>query len=182
MRQNLFPKPVLGICAYGSGSGKTTLLTQLIPALNQRGVRVSIIKHAHHQFDVDKPGKDSYRLREAGAVQTLVGSDVRWALMTERQRLPAPATEVSLAELLPQLDPSAVDLVVVEGFKQAEIAKIEIHRPVTGYPLLAPTDNSIMAIASDAELPADCALPRLDLNDPAAIADYILHWMQGQKP
>jgi len=175
-----FPRPVLGICAYGSGSGKTTLLTQLIPALQQRGIRLSMIKHAHHQFDVDKPGKDSYRLREAGAVQTLVGSDIRWALMTERQRLPNPAAEVSLAELLPQLDASAIDLVLVEGFKQADIAKIEVHRPSLGYPLLASTDSSIMAIASDVALAETSAIPRLDLNDPAAIADYILQWMQGQ--
>ncbi|MGY1490177.1 molybdopterin-guanine dinucleotide biosynthesis protein B [Methylobacillus pratensis] len=177
-----FTRPILGFCAYGSGSGKTTLLTRLIPVLTARGLRLSVIKHAHHKFDVDKPGKDSYRLREAGALQTLVGSDTRWALMTERQRIPErQSTNIELSELLPQLDDSIIDLVLVEGFKQTDIDKIEIHRPSLGYPLLAPSDNSIIAVATDAPLSA-AALPTLDLNNPEAIADFIAHWMKDLTP
>lgn len=173
-----FPRPILGFCAYGSGSGKTTLLTKLIPTLTARGLRLSVIKHAHHKFDVDKPGKDSYRLREAGAVQTLVASDIRWALMTERQRVPElAANPVNLEELLPQLDHETIDLVLVEGFKQAGISKIEIHRPSLGYPLLALDDPSIIAVATDTQL-GDMTTPTLDLNNPEAIADFIEQWMK----
>ncbi|SNR63541.1 molybdopterin guanine dinucleotide biosynthesis accessory protein MobB [Methylobacillus rhizosphaerae] len=179
MNQPPFPRPVLGFCAYGSGSGKTTLLTSLIPVLMKRGLRISVIKHAHHKFDVDKPGKDSFRLREAGAIQTLVASDLRWALMTERQRMPQEqANSVSLDELLPHLDPDAIDIVLVEGFKQANISKIEIHRPSLNYPLLAPTDHNIIAVATDAALP-QLTIPALDLNDAESIADFIVEWMKA---
>ncbi|MCB5190497.1 molybdopterin-guanine dinucleotide biosynthesis protein B [Methylobacillus arboreus] len=177
----LFPRPILGFCAYGSGSGKTTLLTKLIPVLTARGLRLSVIKHAHHKFDVDKPGKDSYRLREAGAVQTLVASDIRWALMTERERMPYGQEPVALAELLPQLDSNAIDLVLIEGFKQADIGKIEIHRPSLGYPLLSPADDSIIAVATDAALNQH-TVPVLDLNNPESIADFIMHWMKDLAP
>lgn len=170
------PLPVLGFCAAASGAGKTTLLVALIPALKQRGLRVSVIKHAHHDFDIDQPGKDSYRLRHAGAVQTLVGSSRRWALMTELSQVPGGSAEPDLTELLAQLDISWVDLVIVEGFKTAVIPKIEVHRPNMGLPLLAATDRHIVAIASDA--PVESSLPVLDLNDAEAVTDFLVDWLK----
>lgn len=164
---------LLGFCAQASGSGKTTLLTALIPVLIARGLRISVIKHAHHQFDIDHPGKDSYRLREAGAVQTLVGSSRRWALITELERSGKPEPE--LFDLVDHIDPTMCDLVLVEGFKLANIPKIEIHRPSLGHPLLADQDHSIIAIASD--VPFEHTLRVLDLNQPAEIADYIRLWL-----
>jgi len=166
--------PLLGICAYGSGCGKTTLLERLIPVLQERGIRVSIIKHAHHSFDIDHPGKDSYRLRQAGAVQTLLGSSKRWALMTEL----AAGQEPQLKELAAQLDPRLADLVLVEGFKQAPIPKLEVHRPTLGMPLLARQDTTIIAVATDA--PIDIALPMLDLNKVDDIAAFISQWLDAQ--
>lgn len=169
--------PLLGFCAHGSGSGKTTLLTRLIPELNACGLRISVIKHAHHSFDVDHPGKDSYRLREAGAVQMLLGSRHRWALMTELSRSGEPqAEEPGLAELLEQLDSRMADLILVEGFKREPIPKIEVHRPALQCPLLAAADPHIIAIATDA--PIAPPLPQLDLNQPAEIAAFILDWME----
>lgn len=165
---------LLGFCAYGSGCGKTTLLTKLIPELMARGLRVSLIKHAHHSFDIDHPGKDSYRLREAGAVQTLLGSSKRWALMTE---LPE-AQEPSLEKLVAQLDPDLADLALVEGFKQAAIPKIEVHRPSLSYPLLADNDPHIIAVATDG--PVITTLPLLDLNKAEEVADFVLQWHQTQ--
>ncbi|GBG15316.1 molybdopterin-guanine dinucleotide biosynthesis protein B [Novimethylophilus kurashikiensis] len=175
-----FGKPVLGFCAWGSGIGKTTLLTSLIPLLVTRGVRLSVVKHAHHTFDIDQPGKDSYRLREAGAVQMLLGSNKRWALMTERSRTENDEEEVTLGELLPHLDADQVDLVLVEGFKSAAIPKIEVFRPVLGNPLQAASDAHIIAVAADG--PVEIALPVLDLNTPAAIADFVLDWLHQQQP
>jgi molybdopterin-guanine dinucleotide biosynthesis protein B len=166
--------PLLGVCAYGSGCGKTTLLTRLIPALGERGLRVSLIKHAHHSFDIDHPGKDSYRLREAGAVQTLLGSSRRWALMTE---LPE-SQEPQLEDLAARLDPMLADLVLVEGFRQAEIPKLEVYRPSLGHPLLASGDPHIIAIATDESVAT--SLPLLNLNQPDEVADFILQWHQVQ--
>jgi molybdopterin-guanine dinucleotide biosynthesis protein B len=166
--------PLLGICAYGSGCGKTTLLTRLIPALQNRGIRISIIKHAHHSFDIDHPGKDSYRLREAGAVQTLLGSSKRWALMTEFTH----EREPQLEELAAQLDPAMADLVLVEGFKQARIPKIEVHRPILSHPLLAQHDPLIIAIAADA--PINTPLPVLNLNDANEVAAFVQQWHKAQ--
>lgn len=168
--------PLLGICAFGSGAGKTTLLTQLIPELMARGLRISIIKHAHHRFDIDHPGKDSYRLREAGAVQTLVGSAKRWALMTELTVPDQMPGEPCLANLCKQLDGALADLILVEGFRHEAIPKIEVHRPVLGYPLLADTDADIIAIACDANVSS--TLPMLNLNDIPTIADFIMHWLK----
>lgn len=171
--------PLLGFCAYGSGIGKTTLLTSLIPVLIERGLRVSVIKHAHHSFDIDHPGKDSYRLRESGATQMLLGSARRWALMTERSRTGEDDREPSLAELLPHMDTSLADLILVEGFKHEPIPKIEVCRPSLNKPMLATTDPHVIAVAADG--PAPTELPLLDLNNPHAIADFVLAWLEQQR-
>lgn len=158
--------PVLGIAGW-SGSGKTTLVRALIPALTGRGLRVSTIKHAHHNFDVDKPGKDSYEHRQAGASEVLVSSANRWALMHEHRGAPEP----TLWELLPKLAP--VDLVLVEGFKQEGHDKLEVYRPALGKPMLADDDPHVVAIASDEALPA-ARVPVLDLNDVEAVAGFVV--------
>ncbi|MFW5453833.1 molybdopterin-guanine dinucleotide biosynthesis protein B [Thioalkalivibrio sulfidiphilus] len=163
--------PVLGFAAF-SGTGKTTLLTQLIPMLREQGLRISMVKHAHHDFDVDKPGKDSYELRKAGATQMLIASDRRMALMTEFE----PPADPRLQDLLAQLDPRRADLVLVEGFKHEHFPKIELHRPSLGKPLMFPEDTDIIAVACDAPLDRDCDRPLLDLNDLGAIRDFVLQW------
>lgn len=169
--------PLLGFCAFGSGAGKTTLLTSLIPVLNTYGLRVSVIKHAHHSFDIDHPGKDSYRLREAGTVQMLLGSRYRWALMTELSRTrDQQQEEPGLAELLPHIDPDLVDLILVEGFRNAPIPKIEIYRPDMNMPLLSTHDEHIIAVASNAEVSTH--LPVLDLDNPEEITAFILDWLK----
>jgi len=175
-----FTKPLLGFCAWGSGIGKTTLLTSLIPLLVERGIRLSVVKHAHHTFDIDHPGKDSYRLREAGAVQMLLGSQKRWALITERSRTDEGQHDIRLADLLPHLDASQIDMVLVEGFKQEPVPKIEVFRPSLNKPLLADNDPYVIAVASDS--PVKTALPVLDLNNPSAIADFVLDWLRRQQP
>ncbi len=172
------PPPLLGFCAWGSNTGKTTLLTSVIPVLKLHGLRISVIKHAHHAFDIDHPGKDSYRLREAGAVQMLLGSSKRWALMTELSHIEPQRTEADLAELLTHIDPSLADIILVEGFKQEAIPKIEIYRPSLDRPLLAATDPHIIAVAADGAVPT--SLPVLDLNDPIAIAEFVLQWLKNQ--
>jgi molybdopterin-guanine dinucleotide biosynthesis protein B len=174
-----FDIPVLGFCAWGSGTGKTTLLTALIPLLILHGIRLSVVKHAHHSFDIDHPGKDSYRLREAGAVQMMLGSRNRWALITERSRTDEGASEVGLFDLLLHMETRQVDMILVEGFKQEAIPKIEVFRPSLGRPLLADTDPHVIAIAADG--PLNIRLPVLDLNDPAAIADFVLDWLHHQQ-
>ncbi|HKW52412.1 MAG TPA: molybdopterin-guanine dinucleotide biosynthesis protein B [Stellaceae bacterium] len=150
-----------------SGSGKTTLLDRLLPELTRRGITVSTVKHAHHAFDVDKPGKDSWRHREAGASEVMISSAARWALMHEHRG----AAEATLAELVRQMSP--VDLIIVEGFKAEPHAKLEVHRPALGKPLLCRDDPHIVAVASDAPL-AGLAVPVLPLDDAAAIARFIL--------
>ncbi len=156
---------VFGFAGY-SGSGKTTLIEQLIPRFVGRGVRVSLIKHAHHTFDVDQPGKDSYRHRHAGAGEVLVTSSRRWVLMHELRGEPEPSFEEQMKHLSP------CDLVLIEGFKFAPIPKLEVWRAVTGEPLLHPNDPHIVAVASDAKV--DTKLPLLDLNDGERIANFIL--------
>ncbi len=168
--------PVLGFCAHSSGIGKTTLLTQLIPALIEQGLRISVIKHAHHSFDIDQSGKDSHRLREAGAVQMMIGSKERWALMTELSRTPHAEDEPSLSLLLSQMDTSLSDLVLAEGFKHEAIPKIEVHRAEMGTPLLANEDANIIAVATD-EL-VNTTKPQIDLNDIPAIATFIRQWLK----
>lgn len=157
---------VIGFAGW-SGSGKTTLLVKLIPALIARGISVSTLKHAHHAFEVDQKGKDSYAHREAGAREVLISSRSRFALMREYRS----EAEPGLGELLSRLQP--VDLVLVEGFKQERHHKIEIHRPANGKPFLHPGDPAIKAIASDVVL-TGLAIPCLDLNDVAAIAEACL--------
>ena len=149
-----------------SGSGKTTLIEKLIPRFVERGLRVSLIKHAHHTFDVDHPGKDSYRHRHAGASEVMVTSSRRWVLMHEL----AGAHEPPFDEQVKRMSPC--DLLIVEGFKFAPIPKLEVWRKETGEALLHPNDPHIVALATDAKV--ETALPRLDLNDDAAIAQFIL--------
>jgi molybdopterin-guanine dinucleotide biosynthesis protein B len=173
------PIPLLGFCAWGSGVGKTTLLTHLIPALSVQGLRISVVKHAHHSFDIDHPGKDSYRIRKSGAVQTLLGSRERWALMTELSHIEPAQPEPDLAALLTHMDTSIADIILVEGFKQAPIPKIEVYRPSLGNPLLAERDPHVIAVASDGPAPTD--LPVLNLNDPAAIAGFVLQWLKSRE-
>lgn len=162
------PTPVIGLAGW-SGAGKTTLLVKLLPELIGRGLRVSTVKHAHHGFDVDSQGKDSFRHRQAGAQEVLVSSARRFALMGEYRD----ESEPPLAELLTRL--AAADLVIVEGFKSEAHAKIEIHRQAVGKPLLHPHNASIKAIASDVALEG-LHLPRFDLNDISGIADACLRY------
>jgi len=160
--------PVLGFAAF-SGTGKTTLLLKVLPILRAEHLRVGMIKHAHHSFEVDHPGKDSYELRKAGADQMLVVSRQRWALMVEATRDDDPR----LDEVLLDVDQANLDLILVEGFKQEHFPKIELHRPSLGNPLLFPQDGSIVAVATDAPLQARCSLPELDLNEPHEIAAFV---------
>ena len=156
---------MIGLVGW-SGAGKTTLLRTLIPALTGAGLRVSTIKHAHHDFDIDKPGKDSWQHREAGAVEVLVGSARRWALMHELRD----AAEPSLPELIARLSP--VDLVLVEGFKRGPHAKIEVHRGANGKPFIYPDDLTVVALATDT--PASGTLTQVALDDVAAVAKLVL--------
>lgn len=167
------PCPILGFAAW-SGTGKTTLLKQLIPLLKDKGVRVGMIKHAHHNFDIDKPGKDSYELRKSGAEQMLIASQRRWALMVET---PQQDGDPDLNQLLQQLDYSKIDLVLVEGFKHLHFPKIELHRPALGKPLLSPADDSIIAIATDEPDVINIPVQSLDINQPQQIAEFIISTM-----
>lgn len=160
------PMKLFGLAGW-SGSGKTTLIRRLLPEIVARGIRVSTVKHAHHGFDVDQPGKDSYSHREAGATEVMVASVARWALMHEHRGAPEP----SLVELIRHM--SAVDLVLVEGFKREPHPKLEIHRPAIGKPLLCREDPYIVAVATDAPLPG-VTLPLLPIDDAPAIAGFIL--------
>jgi molybdopterin-guanine dinucleotide biosynthesis protein B len=167
-------KPILGFAA-ASGTGKTTLLTQLIPILKQRGLRIGLIKHSHHNFEVDKPGKDSFRLREAGASPVMLVSRHRRAIITEID----PPHEPGLDDQLKVFDQSGLDLILVEGFKAEKFPKIELHRPSLKKPLLYPNDPDIIAIASDSPLETPDTLVKLDINQPAMIAEFILERIMG---
>lgn len=176
-RLRSFPAPLLGVVAW-SGSGKTTLLTQLLPRLVDMGWRPAVIKHAHHSFDIDHPGKDSYRLRQAGAGQMLVASRHRYALITE---LPEATTEPDLAQLLPRLDSSQLDLVLIEGFKQATgFPKLVVERQACGNPPLWPEVTEAIAVVCDDEQP-HCPLPQLPLNDVRIVAEWIDQWLTAQR-
>ncbi|MCG2592567.1 molybdopterin-guanine dinucleotide biosynthesis protein B [Ramlibacter sp. XY19] len=154
-----------------SGAGKTHLVERLIPALKLRGLRVSVVKHAHHKFDIDHPGKDTYRHREAGAFEVVVASDRRLALIREFEQ---PA-ELSVHQLIAELY-DGVDWVLVEGFKQSSLLKVEVWRAAVGKPARYPDDDFIVAIATDspAQLPQETLRPVLDLNDPDAVAQWLV--------
>ena len=156
---------VFGFAGY-SNAGKTTLIEALIARFVARGLRVSLIKHAHHGFDIDRPGKDSFRHREAGATEVMLVCDKRWAIMHELRDEPEPDLERQLALLSP------CDLVLIEGYKSNAVPKIEVHRPANGKPFIWPENPSIVAVASDVAVAGP--LPWLDLNDHAAIAAFVL--------
>ena len=156
---------VFGFAGY-SGSGKTTLIENLIPLFTGRGLTVSLIKHAHHRFDFDQPGKDSYRHRKAGCSEVLITSSRRWVLMHELRGRPEP----QLGEQLQRLSPC--DLVLIEGFKHEHIPKLEVYRAEVGEGLLHPHDPEVVAVATDTRL--DTKLPQFDLNDHAGIAAFVL--------
>jgi molybdopterin-guanine dinucleotide biosynthesis protein B len=166
---------VVGIAGY-SGAGKTTLMEGLIPALKSRGLRVSVVKHAHHPFDIDHPGKDSWRHRQAGAFEVVVASDRRLALMREFERESGLTAHQLIAELSPQ-----IDWVLVEGFKQSDLLKIEVWRPDLGQPAHHMDDDFIVAIATDVGqiLPQATPLQVLDLNDPESVAAWLVD--QGER-
>lgn len=164
--------PLLGFAAY-SGTGKTTLLEALLPKLTETGLRIGVLKHAHHNFDVDKPGKDSFRLRKAGASQMLISSRYRHALMTE-----TPDYEAGFEHLLSRFDHQALDLILVEGCKNIAFPKIELNRQEVGKPWLHPSDDNIIAIASDSEL--DVTIPTMSINDLDAIKQFILDYVTSR--
>jgi molybdopterin-guanine dinucleotide biosynthesis protein B len=157
---------IFGIVGW-SGSGKTTLVAKLVPELIGRGLRVSTMKHTHHNFDIDKKGKDSYEHRVAGATDVLITGAKRWALLHENRDAPEPSIDDLLARM------EEVDLVLIEGFKSHGHQKMEVHRPEVGKPLLCGDDPTIVAVASDVEL-ADVDLPVIDLEDIKAVADFII--------
>ena len=159
---------IIGIAGY-SGSGKTTLIEKVIPVLVREGLRVSLIKHAHHEFDVDQPGKDSYRHRHAGASEVLVSSSARWVLMHELRG----AAEPTLQEQLKHFSPC--DLVIVEGFKNEPIPKVEVHRREGHTPLLHPDDPNVVAVVTDE--PLETKLPQLALDDAEAVARFIIQYL-----
>ena len=166
--------PILGFSAF-SGTGKTTLLTQIIPILKHHGLRIGLIKHSHHNFQIDQPGKDSFRLREAGASPVMLISTHRRAIITEI----SPTQEPRLDDQLQLFDQSELDLILVEGFKAEQFPKIELHRPSLNKPLLYPNDPNIFAIASDCTLKTPDTLTQLDINQPEMIAAFILnHFMR----
>jgi molybdopterin-guanine dinucleotide biosynthesis adapter protein len=156
---------VIGIAGF-SGSGKTTLIEKVIPLLVAEGLRVSLIKHAHHEFDLDQPGKDSYRHRDAGCTEVLVSSGTRWALMHELRGMAEPTLQEQLRRFSP------CDVVIVEGYKSEAIPKIEVHRRDARAELLFPGDSHVVAIATDE--PLDTALPQIPLDDAAAVARFVI--------
>jgi molybdopterin-guanine dinucleotide biosynthesis protein MobB len=170
--------PIVGFSAY-SGTGKTTLLRKIIPQLKEKGLRVAVIKHAHHHFDLDQPGKDSYELRKAGASHTIICTTTRMAAITE---FASPDEEPSLEQIVDGLDKSQFDILLVEGYKHlAFFAKIELHRSAVGKPYLYPDDSTIVALACDEEPAQDPGIPVLDINNPGVIADFIFDQVYSAK-
>lgn len=171
--------PVIGLVG-SSGSGKTTLLEGVLPLLSRAGLRTAILKHAHHGFDLDRPGKDSHRVREAGAAQVLVASRERWVLMGEES---PDLTEPPFRELLARFDPAKVDLVLVEGFAREDYPKIEVYRPSTGQPPKCwPSDPAIIAVASDQPLSVTFPVVRLDLNRPEDVVAFLIARASAMNP
>jgi len=170
-----FPLPLIGLCAY-SGTGKTTLLTQLIPVLNKRNLRIGVVKHAHHKFDIDRPGKDSYELRQAGAEQVAVASNKRIAWIKEHK---TDENDAALTDALSVLDINDLDLVIVEGFKRENFPKIELHRSSLGKPLICTHDKSIIALATDTHVAATPAIHQLNLNNVIDIAEFIISYVKS---
>ncbi len=171
--------PVIGLVG-SSGSGKTTLIAAVLPLLSRAGLQTAVLKHAHHGFDMDRPGKDSYRVREAGAAQVLVASRERWVLMGEET---PERTEPPFRELLAKFDPASVDLVLVEGFAREDYPKIEVYRPSTGQPPKSwPSDPAIIAVASDEPLSVTAPVVRLDLNRPEDVAAFLLARVNDMSP
>lgn len=174
MAEKRIVAPLLAIAAW-SGTGKTTLLKQLIPLLLEKGIRPGLIKHTHHDMDVDKPGKDSYELRKAGAVQTIVASQKRWALMTETPEVP----DLDLHYLASRMDSSRLDLILVEGFKHEPVAKILLFRQETGHKAEElEIDPCVISVASN--VPLAISVPVLDINNAEGIADFIYEWIKQQ--
>lgn len=167
--------PLVGFAAF-SGTGKTTLLTLTIPILKRHGLRIGLIKHSHHNFQIDQPGKDSFRLRAAGASPVMLVSTHRRAIITEIM----PEQEPRLDDQLKLFDQSELDLILVEGFKAEQFPKIELHRPSLDKPLLYPSDPSIIAIATDCPLATPVYLTQLDINQPEMIAAFILKQFMGR--
>ncbi len=165
---NEIKTPLVGFTAY-SGTGKTTLLIKLITILADKDIRVGIIKHAHHTFDIDQPGKDSYMLRKAGASEMLIGSVNRWALMVDAEK----DQEFTLQDHILRLDQDNLDLILVEGFKLEKIPKIELTRPSLGNDLFFPNDDNVIAVATDEPLTVETDLPMLDINNPDQIVSFI---------
>lgn len=164
--------PIIGFAAY-SGTGKTTLLVKLLPILKQRGLRVGVIKHAHHTFDLDEPGKDSFEIRKAGADQTLVASRRRWALMVETADN---ESDPCVEDLIARLHADDLDLVLVEGFKLSSLPKIELYRTASRRPLRCTQDATVIAVAVDGPLTESVDCPILDLNAPRSVADFICQY------
>lgn len=169
--------PIVGICAW-SGTGKTTLITELIPLLQAQGLRLAVIKHAHHKVELDQPGKDTFRFQAAGAEQVILASNKSRAVMFEQPN----KAEASLKAALALVDTATIDLILVEGFKHESLPKIEVHRPTLGHPLLFPEDPQILAIASDThlDLPSHARITQLDLKQPATIVQFILERIMGR--
>lgn len=161
---------LLAISAW-SGTGKTTLLEQVIPLLKTQGIRSGLIKHTHHQMDIDTPGKDSYLLRKAGADQVIVASNQRWALMVE-----SPNKPLSLMQLASQMDSSTLDLVLVEGFKDEQVPKIALWRRGVKGEIKDLLDQYVIAVATDEDM--ELNLPILDINQPIQVADFIVQWLK----
>lgn len=173
----MFSPPILGFAA-ASGTGKTSLLTKLIPLLNIQGLQIGVVKHSHHDFEIDHPGKDSFRLRKAGASPVMLVSRHRRAIISELSY----DHEVSLSEHLAAFPKSGIDLVLVEGFRHELYPKIELHRPSLGNPPIYPNDSSIIAVASDQFIATPAGLTCLDLNDATAIAKFIVeNFMKAQR-
>lgn len=176
-----YPLPILGFAAW-SGTGKTTLLTQLIPLLKARGLKVVLIKHAHHSFSIDHPGKDSCRFREAGASQVVIASKKCIASIMDTSEN---ETEPLLEDALSAISPQQLDLVLVEGFKKADIPKIELHRQALAKTYFYPSDKMIIALAEDTLDKRNEAisrtLPHLDLNQPEQIATFIEQWLHQER-